>query len=537
MRNKKYIIFVLFISLILLFFISFRLFNCKAKEATFSSLCVNQNDFEKIINDKKENKTPLIKELFFNANRLFYDEKNNHFYYSLVNYEKNAYDPVITWNSDKYNILIKETEINEESIHKNETIQLLIYNKHYYSITELSCTTLPLININVSAAKTKIGETYQDMKMTIFDNENAVSKNIKGHIEARGSTSLRYPKKSFKIKLDYDLDNNESINFFDFKNYDSYILYPAYNDQERIRNVFSTNLWYESCADNNIFSIKAGQKYEYFEMFLNGEYWGLYAIAFSMNEDIFELDLDKDSDNFLKENYYKKAGANNEFQIDFDSKIVEGYDLKTNIDYIDAWEPLKYFYKVLLNAKNVDDIYEVIDVNNTIDIFLFYNLIQGVDNVSIMGDENNFLHNTYLFSKVYNGKIKMLYVPWDMDRTWGNGKDGELYIFNAEYNSIMKINPIFFMLNLEDTKIVNLIKERYENLRNTTWSDESIAEMLEGYEKEIFKSGAYQRDIYKWPNSQSNDGYNELETFKNYVESRLEKMDEYINKFCNINLN
>ena len=68
-----------------------------------------------------------------------------------------------------------------------------------------------------------------------------------------------------------------------------WMLYAGYNDQEKIRNVFSANLWYESCAENNIFDVKNGMEYRYVETFFNDHYMGLYAIGFPIDELQLEL--------------------------------------------------------------------------------------------------------------------------------------------------------------------------------------------------------------------------------------------------------
>ncbi|MBO6255682.1 MAG: CotH kinase family protein [Bacteroidaceae bacterium] len=57
-----------------------------------------------------------------------------------------------------------------------------------------------------------------------------------------------------------------------------FILYSCYADPERARNVFSQNLWTESCGTDNAYNINTGSYYKYVELFLNGEYYGLYAL-------------------------------------------------------------------------------------------------------------------------------------------------------------------------------------------------------------------------------------------------------------------
>lgn len=532
MKKKSWIYIVLSISLVLFISVVIFLGNFRKEKESFSSLCVSIDEFNNIIASRKQSNIPLIKELVFNDNIIFYDEENNHFYYSLVQNDPNAYNPIVEWNGVKYNIAIKDTKITDELIHNNDIINLVIYDSNNYSEANLSCTTLPLMNINVNVALEDIQDTYQDMRMVFFDNNKNKVTDLKGEIHTRGSHVMEFPKKSFKIKLKEERDKQvDPIQLLDLPEGREYILYPGYNDQERIRNVFSTNLWYESCANDNIYDLDNGQYYRYYEMFINGKYWGLYAMAFPIDENTLKLDVDSKSPNFLKENLYKKNnGAINEYEIDWDSYPIKGYDLKTNIDYEQAWLPLKNYYNILFNTKSIKEIYNLVDINNSIDIFLFYNLIQGIDNVSIWDNKDNMLHNTYMFSKVFEDDTKMLFCPWDMDRTWGNGQDEAPYSIDVSYNSIMYINPIFYLIDLGDTNIKQLIKERYEYLRKNEWSQEYLLNRLNDYEKDIYYSGAYSRDIDRWPTSEKNEKNVELSVFKKYVENRLSYLDIYVDE-------
>lgn len=533
MKKRYYLYISLFLSLILFVFLFFFFGNYKRQKESFSSLCITNDEYNQIISTRSFSDSSLIKELIFDGNELFYDKEDNRFYYSLVKDSKTAYNPNVEWSGIKYNVKIKDTKITDDLIHHNEDIELIIYNNNTYSLAKLTCTTLPLMNVNVDAALEEIESTYQDARMILFDNENNVLTDLKGEIRTRGSHTLRYPKKSFKLKL--KSDDNESISLLGLRNSRDYILYAGYNDQERIRNVFSTNLWYESCAMDNSFDIVNGQYYKYYEMFINNKYWGLYAIATPIDEFALSLDLNENSSNYLIENLYKKMDFEaNEYNTNMDIYPIDGYQLKTNVDCEQAWKPLGDFYKTILNTKNIRDIYDLIDVDNCIDIFLFYNLIQGVDNVSISGYEKNYLHNTFMFSKAYGKGYKMLYCPWDMDNTWGNSTNGE-YGTDPSYNSIMYINPIFNLLNVHDDRIIELVENRYKDLRNTSWSINELNNKLSYYNDRIFESGAYSREVKKWPDSAKIEVDNELIIFSNYVNKRMSFLDSYINDFLEAN--
>ena len=65
-------------------------------------------------------------------------------------------------------------------------------------------------------------------------------------------------------------------------------------------------------------------------------------------------------------------------------------------------------------------------------------------------------------------------------------------------------------------------------MRNSHWSDERLDKQISDYEEKIFNSGAYLRDIGKWPNSTQEDPKQKLSVFRAYVHDRMEAMDRFI---------
>ena len=84
------------------------------------------------------------------------------------------------------------------------------------------------------------------------------------------------------------------------------------------------------------------------------------------------------------------------------------------------------------------------------------------------------------------------------------------------------------MLNQGLDEISPYIEKRYDELRNEMWSDESLNKMIDEYEKMVFNSGAYLRDIDRWPESVQQENDLRLSLFREYVLSRADWMDKYI---------
>ena len=66
---------------------------------------------------------------------------------------------------------------------------------------------------------------------------------------------------------------------------DDWILTSMYSDYEKIRNVFSMNLWHEISELSN--------EYRYVEVYINNNYHGLYALTYPIDNKTFKLKKDE----------------------------------------------------------------------------------------------------------------------------------------------------------------------------------------------------------------------------------------------------
>ena len=125
-------------------------------------------------------------------------------------------------------------------------------------------------------------------------------------------------------------------------------------------------------------------------------------------------------------------------------------------------------------------------------------------------------------------ELKFMYGPWDLDRTWGREvEEDDNYTMDPTHNFEMIVTPVENLLNMGDPKIKGLIFTKYEQLRYDLWSDDNLMRMLVEYEKQIYGSGAYQRDRERWPEN-PHVAENDLKEFKEYVLKRMAYFDEYI---------
>ena len=509
----------------------------------FEDLLITKDEYEVLKASHNKSVQDMLDALSFNNTPLIFDELTDRWFYSL-SADAAAINPSVGFNGAEKNIRIAFSQ----QIIPGEPTEFIAYNESEYKTYTLVITTLPLAQINCDkeflSIQNNVPETDLSidltektfpMQFTLVDNRpNAIQSMVvsNGLIHLHGAGTLHHPKKSFRITLlektaGKDQQENKTA-LLGMRQDGDWLLYPAYNDQEKIRNVFSTNLWYTSCADDNSFNLIYGNQYRFVELFLNNRYWGIYALGFPI--DTKQMRIFPDNQGHYEEFLFKqKAFGPKTENLDpgYDGFIIQHEMSEPDLN--NGILILKMYFSQLKNGAAGRFWHN--DELNVIDIWLFTKLGQGYDTVRIPGMTKNMM---VAIKKSDNGR-KILFAPWDMDIYWGNINDQTAknmtipYALSPDDNSYeMTVNPVS-ILRETDPDVNEKIRERYAALRSAGWSDRKIDEMLDGFEQDIYTSGAYHRDMERWPDGSYQDPQIGLSIFREYVHARLKSMDSYIN--------
>lgn len=509
---------------------------------SYTDLLFGTAEFERIKSSRSSTSRELLEEISFNNIPAFYDELTESWFHTVSTYEPEL-NPSVGIKSEEKNLQIAFSE----QLIPGKSTDMLAYTDSEYKAYTLVITTLPLIKIDCGEDFfTQMNEQWEEiqqhdlpkeqlpMRFTLIDNrpENPHAVTVSdGTIHIRGGSTLEFPKKSLRIKLLEKTAGKEMKEYqtalLGMRQDGGWLLYPAYNDQEKIRNVFSLNLWYNSCARDNSFGLINGMEYRFIELFLNRQYWGLYALGFPI--DSKQMGIKADNRGFYDEYLLKQKAFGPDFS-DIENG-THGIMLQQNAEQSDINNALQLIktYFLQLQAQNENIIWQN-DFDNVIDIWLFLKLGQASDTIMIA----NQLKNVFYTIKLSSEGRKILFTPWDADNYWGNtwsiygkNKTNE-YALSSDDNSLeMNLNPISYMKE-KDTSIVSAIQRKYTELRSDNWSDHKIDEMLDGFEQDIYLSGAYLRDKERWPDGNYQDPDLKLALFRKYVHERFHSMDEYI---------
>lgn len=511
------------------------LFLLRSTGVRLSEMSVNESAFASIKEGRQEiSEMPFS--IIFDDIELPADLSEGRWYYSLPEAEVSKPDPRVKIKGEKgLKVAFLETEVTEESIRENVPMEFVAYTDSEYFCGEIYMTPLPIIVMDFPEGGIAPDEKEKEDKpihFKLIDNYGKETHLVTadGNARLRGYTTRKYPKKPYHIEFGEngpDGFKKNRISLLDMREDFTWYLYPAYNDQERVRNVFSFLLWEESCGTDNAFGIDTSITYRYTEVLIDGRYAGLYAICCPPDERSLGI---KD-----KGSVYKASSNNSGLQVDDnligfspDGRVYGFSERKTVADgTIDTeyWSPVLSYYEEFYNARNDNEaLRSIMDVDNAIDYHLFTNLTQGVDNIHVAG-----FTNRYEAVWEENGEWHILMIPWDLDLTWGNRQktEADLYDVPPDENVLSDDGPLHQVLVNGDPEIRTEIVEKYQTLRGDAWSDEKVNALLDRLEAQIYGSGAFTRDIERWPDSNHNDPETGLDDFRVFVSERFDYLDSY----------
>lgn len=332
-------------------------------------------------------------------------------------------------------------------------------------------TELPLITI--STINTIADEPDVLGKFKLIDtNQNLVVSNI--GIQYRGASSQFFPKKPFEINFWNDEQGAETHDesLLGMHSDDGWNLQAMYTEPLRFHSKTSNDLWkliHKPYYLSSEPEAASGIEMKYAELFLNGEYRGVYCVGEKVNRKLLKL---KKYNKNIKGELYKAAewgestALNSLLPYDNYELSWGGFEFKHPKEQTD-WENISNFVDFVVNKADSDFFREYkneFNINNSIDYLIFINLLRATDNVA---------KNLY-FAK-YSTNEPYFYVPWDLDGTFGSIWNGHENITND-----LLSNGLYNRL-LDDCSAGGFREKlnlRWSELRNTLITHSNLMTML-----------------------------------------------------------
>ena len=323
-------------------------------------------------------------------------------------------------------------------------------------------------------------------------------------IKVRGATAASYPKKSYAIEFRDSMGEEVDVSLFGLRSDGDWILDAMYIDHSRMRNRLCTDMWN---AYNRIphreQEPKAlnGTRGVFVEVFLNGEYNGLYCLTERIDRKQLKLKKYKE---FCRGVSYKTATWNNlmgwcayDPEAPKETLLWNGFEAEYP-DVVEevCWDYLQEFLEFISpdytsDERFASEVETFVHIDNVIDYTLLVNAVYAIDNIA---------KNVYL--SIYNVEEdrRIFFTPWDLDATFGRTYEGSIINSFAFEGSVPFANVLISRLWEGDVCDFRArMKDRWEELKETTLSVDSVAERMYTYQELFEESGAFARELQLWP--------------------------------------
>jgi hypothetical protein len=342
---------------------------------------------------------------------------------------------------------------------------------------------------------------------------------LKSRIRIRGSGSKggvnRWPKKGYRLEL------SQQKSLLGMRKDDDWILFALYTDYPRTRIKLSMDIW-RTLEPTNPTAILPKSKYV--TLYLNSEFQGLYLIAEKNDRKLFGLD---DAQNNINSSLIIQARKYSYFT-EYDTSQWE-QDWPNEDEDIYIKDEIMADLIEFINNSDDDDffdpksgVYTIFDKQNLIDFYVYNYFILHEDFWST---------NFFIVRNTYPSKFFL--IPWDFDHALGQYMDKTYYYYMNPESVIRKYNELYNRL-LDNEEFRKECKNRWFELREELWTDESILDMLQDNYEEIIDILELDTNIWNpfvikesWENN-VDESVSEL---FHWIPNRIEFCDSYFAQF------
>lgn len=398
--------------------------------------------------------------------------------------------------------------------------------------------SLPLVNMIVDVAELRTSVFVPgEIEITDYQQRTPSSSNTVRFLcqyRIRGRSATQFEKKSFSVKLCDATGEDLDANLFDIREENSWILDAMAIDRIRMRNRVCFDVWNEMSTTpyETKYNNRNGTEGLFVELFINGDYHGLYCMSDKIDRKLLGLKKLKVDDNGVRVRglLYKGVSWGSGYSLlaykeaDVNTDKWNAWELQYPDNYpsIDTWQPLMnlidFCSEATPDATFRSTYQDYFYTENLCDYALFTMALNVGDN----GYKNTF------FSVVdINQNHKYLLTPWDMDMSLGGYWDGDYDPSLASIDRYDRIAPFnrLSSLNIDGFKALEVSK--WKDYSSTLFSCESINQRLDEYGTQLTLSGAWEREYRKWdgnPVPLKESIFDELEYVKDWYRKNFENL-------------
>ena len=260
----------------------------------------------------------------------------------------------------------------------------------------------------------------------------AVSTGLEWHW--RGNASYFADKKSYRLNLMDESGAADAQDLLGLGSDADWILLNLATDVTRVRDKVVNDLWGQMSAAYDF--DPAGATCEYVELYLNGEYMGVYLLCTTVDRELLDLEggdrlykyrqgvmaYDEEYDQLEEDQSLQWL---NKLEVVWPQRWTEG-----------VWEPMRSYAEAFFwpdTETDTEHLEQTANIDNLIDVALFKQFICAIDNS---------YHNMYYMYRADEGQFYR--IPWDLNYVWGDTHEG---MFELDFTTLiipdMELNRLY----------------------------------------------------------------------------------------------
>ena len=332
---------------------------------------------------------------------------------------------------------------------------------------------LPIVSVNTNGVAVD-SKTYVDMTLTLANVADPLVE-VGGSIRLRGNSTYKFPKKPYRIKLD------QKHSLLGLDKAKSWVLLADWLDPSTLHNYAALNL---AATSEHFDFIPTPHKVN---LYLNGEYQGIYTLCEQVQENEGRLDLETEIKRSMKDledynflicmnynapekpgaeegvTYFYLSNCDRYFELEYPTKE----DFPSEAQFHTFFNALEDYMRETVAAfqqSNRSYLSKNVDMDTLIDLFI-------VD--QIMGERDHHWKSVFMYYKGAEGDPKLHFgPPWDYDFCMFTQWTGEP---NEEFDLSNKFNPheasVFFTPLLNNSYYTRKVRSRYKGHFSDALSD------------------------------------------------------------------
>lgn len=349
-------------------------------------------------------------------------------------------------------------------------------------------------------------------------------------IRIRGNTSRFYDKKNYQLVLTKDDGSDNDQELLGMDECETWVLHGPAIDKSLIRNYLAYNLAGQFMK-NYVPDVR------YCELFIDGEYKGLYLLTESIKVEEGRIQINEPDNNDVQTSYVAAIDemSPSETTISTFLHYTLRQGLYTDVVYpneadlseerkawieddISAWEKALFSYDYDTSDYGY---WTTLDVDSFIDMFVL--------NEFVINDDFG-AYSTYVYKDV-RGKVT-LGPPWDYDNAFDN------YMVETRIDNFYVVERSWYYMLFKDETFCEQAINRYRNLREnvlseshiTSFIDETLAYLGPAIERNwSVWDYTFQSDDYLQPESRRPASFDKaIDDLKTFIHERGAWLDQYI---------